>query len=435
MQRIGQGEGAGIDSASHRGEGDRWRVRVVIQRVEVGTQPGRPRRYATHGYVQGHGCDRCHLDAGLPGGLTGQSQAFITGRNRFTAEASWLKQAEPVADAGTTGQHLITVRPPERGQLEGGATVTLLEEVGPRRERRQRPLAGDVHGVEDRHIQAHRRRERVHRGNLGQRQRQMERARRQRTQRQGRRDQGRVKRLDGGPIGTSGGLVGKGRIAARTPACAGLILPGGGVAIAHQSRARGDRRNLAVLQPNVVIFEEEEIVTKLMDEGARPILAEVAGGGAKAVPDRTHADLARIVQHRLRDRVSDFLADHAADHRGGPYPVGGVDPNVGAIPILAVVEDGDVAEGGLAVAGLEEQFRGAGEIRLELGHKTGVVAGVPLQGDAQVEEGQGVIQRDGDGLHARCGHRRAADAIGGGQNIRGVETHGLRVGVGVGTGQ
>ena len=223
---------------------------------------------------------------------------------------------------------------------------------------------------------------------------------------------------------------------ARIPVYAGLVLPYGGIGIAHQAGATAYRHNLAGLHAQVIIFKEEEIVAKFMNQGARPILAKIAAGGAEAVPDRAHPHLARAVHHRAKGgRVGERLSRNAANQSGGPHAVGGVDTDVGGVPVFFVLKNSDAAKGSLALGSLEEQLRGAGEVGLKLGHKARIVAGVPLQGEAQVEERQRVRQRHRDRLDAGACDRESAHAVCGSENVGGEETHGLRVGVGVVTRQ
>ena len=257
--------------------------------------------------------------------------------------------------------------------------MAVLEEIGTGGESRQHPPARPIHGIEDRHVQPHRRRERINRGHLGQRQRQPDRAGRECTQRQGWRYQGRVEHVDRRPVGPSGRLVREGLGAAAPPARAGLVLPYGRVSVAHQTGARAHRYNLASLQAQVVIFEKEQVVSKLMHQRARPILAKVAAGVAEAVPDRAHPHLAGAVDHRTQGgRVGDRLSRDAANQGGGAHAVRGVNADVGGVPVLPVLKNGNTAKRGLTMGGLKEQFRGTGEIRLKLGHKARVVASVPL---------------------------------------------------------
>lgn len=116
----------------------------------------------------------------------GERQLFVAYRNRLTAETRRrrLEQTEPVAHTGTPRQHLIVIRPAQRDKLGVGAarrTVTVLEEIGAGRESRQHPPARTIHGIKNWHIQTHRWRERINRGNICQRHRQADRPRRQRT--------------------------------------------------------------------------------------------------------------------------------------------------------------------------------------------------------------------------------------------------------------
>jgi hypothetical protein len=75
-----------------------------------------------------------------------------------------------------------------------------------------------------------------------------------------------------------------------------LELPDGGVGIAHQARAAGDRRNLTIgAQADIVILQEQQVVAELVNQRARPVLAQVAATIAEAVPDRADAELARTI--------------------------------------------------------------------------------------------------------------------------------------------
>ncbi len=128
-----------------------------------------------------------------------------------------------------------------------------------------------------------------------------------------------------------------------------------------------------------------------MGQGARPVLADGAAGFAVAVPDRTHPHLARLIDEGLAEGGGAQIGDNAALVGVGTQAVGGGDTDVGRVPVVAVVEEGDVAEGDLPIGPVEEGRGGTLQILGQLGEVLGVVAGIPLQRDIQVEEEEGVI--------------------------------------------
>ena len=73
---------------------------------------------------------------------------------------------------------------------------------------------------------------------------------------------------------------------------------------------------------------------------------------------------------------------------------------MGGVPILFVVPDGDIAEGGLTVGGIEEQLGGATELVVELCEVARIGAGIPLKGDIEVEEQQRALGANRDDLRA-----------------------------------
>src|SRR5205085_1847280 len=98
-------------------------------------------------------------------------------------------------------------------------------------------------------------------------------------------------------------------------------------------------------------------------------------------------DLAGVVGEGVGERgvgVEGGGDDDAALDGEGAEAVGGVDGDIGGGPVVGVLEDDEVAEGGLAVGEVVEQGGRLGEVVLELGEIGGVGVGVPLEGDGEV---------------------------------------------------
>ena len=192
--------------------------------------------------------------------------------------------------------------------------VAVLEEIGPRCQAGDNPPAGLVHGVEDRHREACGWREGRDRSDLGEGQGQTDRPGRERAQGRRRCPEGGEEDADRLPVGAPGGLVGEGAVAAGAPAGAGLELPGRSVGVAHHTGAATHRDDLALsVEAEVVVLEEEEVVAELVDQGARPVLAQVAAAGTEAVPDGAHTHLAGAIEEAGGGPVAELDRGDAAD--------------------------------------------------------------------------------------------------------------------------
>jgi len=206
----------------------------------------------------------------------------------------------------------------------------------------------------------------------------------------------------------------------------------GAIGVAHGAWAAIDGDDLAVVvDAEVVVVEEEGIVGELVGECAGPVLAEAAGGLAVAVPDGADADLAGSVGEGGGDGVGDGRGDDTALTGVGAEAIGGVDLDIGLDPALAVVEDGDGAEGDLTVGPVEEELGGTLEVIVEAVEEEQVVAGVPLDGDVEVKDEERVSGGDDEGLDAGFGDGVGVEAGGRGGGAGIVEG----VGIGVGDGE
>ena len=172
------------------------------------------------------------------------------------------------------------------------------------------------------------------------------------------------------------------------------------VGVGHRTRALAAGDQPAVAFDQVVVVEEQGVVAQLVRQGARPLLAQLGRGFAVAVPDRAHAQLARLVDQLGVGRVGASVLDNPALGRAGAHAVGGVQPDVGRVPVLAVVEDMDVAQRGLAAAPAEQQLRGALDLLVQLGAEARVAPRIPLDRKIQVEQDQRQLLRDGERLDA-----------------------------------
>ena len=103
------------------------------------------------------------------------------------------------------------------------------------------------------------------------------------------------------------------------------------------------------------------------------------------------------------------LRDDAALAGVRPHPVRGIDADVRVEPrlpaghlglALGIVVDAHAAERGLAVGPVEQHFRGALEVILQLRHELALPPRIPLQRHVQVEQQQRVGGRHGQRLHA-----------------------------------
>jgi hypothetical protein len=119
-------------------------------------------------------------------------------------------------------------------------------------------------------------------------------------------------------------------------------------------------------------------VAELVGQRARPVLADVAARVAEAVPDRTNPDL---VAH---------LGD-AAQVRVRTDAVGGEQADVSIIPVPFGVINREVAQRGLAVGPVIQQFGDALQVVGQLGAELRVDAGVPVERDGQVEQDERVV--------------------------------------------
>ena len=158
------------------------------------------------------------------------------------------------------------------------------------------------------------------------------------------------------------------------------------------------------IKAQVVIIQEEGVVTDLVCQRARPVLAQIAARFAVAIPHRTHVDLSRSVGNdpRGRDRIGEQIGNDAALHGIGSQAIRGVNLHVRRVPVLAIEVDVDLAQCGLPVTPVKQQFRGAVEIVFQLREKLLVLTRVPFQGDVEVEEDQRIRRGHDERLHARC---------------------------------
>ena len=217
-----------------------------------------------------------------------------------------------------------------------------------------------------------------------------------------------VEQADRAPVVAPGRLVGEGGIAVIRPAHSSVELAVrliAAVGVAHCAGAGLDRlQDAAGAQAEIVVIEIQGVVAEFMGQGARPVFAQAAAGGAVAVPHRAEMDLPRPIGDGDNLCVSDHFGDDAALQGHRAQVVAGVDADVSVVPALAVLVKVNVAQRRLAVRPIVKQFGGALQVALKLLQIGGIVAGVPLQRDIQVEQQQRVGGRDGESLHAVRGN-------------------------------
>jgi len=145
-------------------------------------------------------------------------------------------------------------------------------------------------------------------------------------------------------------------------------------------------------------------VTQFVGQDDGPVFTQGLAGVAVAVPGGAHRDLSGAVADGVGGGVvvgvEGVGKDDASLGSEGSQPVVGLDDDVAVGPLVGVLEEVDVAEGNLAVAKVVEMFGSSLQVELELVQVSGVVVGVPLQGDVQVEEDERIVGGDGEGLHA-----------------------------------
>ncbi len=149
-------------------------------------------------------------------------------------------------------------------------------------------------------------------------------------------------------------------------------------------------------------------MAQLVSEGQGPVLAGVHardGGVARqveAIPGGAHVDVAWVEAQALAGElgIRRHLGDHAPGVGPGPQVVAGVEADVRGLPVLAVLVDGDVAQGHLAIGEVVEEIRGLDQVRLQLVLVGGISLQVPLGGDGQVAQHEGISAAHGHGHRA-----------------------------------
>ena len=145
----------------------------------------------------------------------------------------------------------------------------------------------------------------------------------------------RVKVANRLPVGPAGGVLRHGQQAVRD------ILPLGAdqelavgvvVGAGHKTSLAVGADGAAVLHPQIVVGQEEQIMGQLVGQRPLPIPVQLGQVHAKGVPVGPHADLAREVgvgdgQRRADDVIGEVI--HHAPHAGArPDAILGIDDNV-----------------------------------------------------------------------------------------------------------
>ena len=375
----------------------------------------------SEGDLQGGGGDRMDGDIGPPLGVEGDVQLLVViDGDLLAAQAveGQVEQAEPVAGLSAAGKQLIercaaqvhealilNQHPLRTGAGLVGAAFSFEQgEVGRTGGGSARGGGGDLEAdsVEGKGGRA---------GEVG-----------------GGRLQPGVEMRYGSPVRAGGAALAGGVGAGGQPGQVGMEFIAavwfvGAVGVGHHTAAGRDGGEIPqVIEAIVVVIEVEEVMGQFMGQGARPVFAQGAGGFAVAVPGSSLSQLALLVDDGARciaddHRFGDSLSGDAALVSIGIVAVIGEDLDVGGFPVLALLVNRDLAQRHLAVAPIVEQFGGAAQVVLQLLEVGKIIAGVPFEGERQVEDGERVGGGDRQSLDAAGGDAIHIQAGGGGGGV------------------
>ena len=238
----------------------------------------------------------------------------------------------------------------------------------------------------------------------------------------------RIEAGDGFPVRAAGQLGGQRVRAAAGPlrrrnagkvdeAAVGVVIGRG-----HEAALAVSTGEVVVgAEAQVVVGQEEEIVAKLVRQGAPPVLAKLLATVAERIPIRADPNLARGEgigdDAAALDLVRQRAAHNSANRGRGPHAVVGIHDDVRGQPVFLGLMNLHIPQRGLTIRHFVQQLGSIADGRGQVIQERPIVARIPLQGNVEIEQQQRMVGCGRQGLDARGSDRVGVQA---GQHRRGA---------------